>query len=64
LVYGASGDAVKELQKRFKADGFYSGVIDGKFLTSTVVAVKKYQKAKGIKQTGNLGVLTMAALNK
>jgi hypothetical protein len=64
LVYGAKGNDVKELQKRLTAEGFYKGAIDGKFLTSTVVAVKKYQKSKGIKQTGNVGTLTMAALNK
>jgi len=64
LAYGASGNEVKELQQRLKTEGLYAGAIDGKFLTSTVAAVKKYQKNKGIKQTGNLGALTMAALNK
>jgi len=64
LVYGSSGYEVKALQQRLKDEGFYSGAIDGKFLTSTVAAVKKYQKSKGISQTGNVGVLTMAALNK
>jgi len=64
LAYGSSGDEVKKLQQRLKDESFYSGSIDGKYLTSTVAAVKKYQKSKGIKQTGNLGTLTMAALNK
>jgi hypothetical protein len=64
LIYGASGNEVKELQTRLKAEGFYSGAVDGKYLTSVVTAVKKYQKAKGISQTGNMGPLTMAALNK
>jgi len=64
LAYGAAGDEVKALQKKLQAAGFYAGVIDGKFLTSTVTAVKKYQQSQGIKQTGNLGALTMAALNK
>jgi len=64
LAYGASGNEVKELQTRLKAEGFYSGAVDGKFLSSLIQAVKKYQKAKGIRQTGNLGALTMAALNK
>lgn len=64
LVYGASGNDVKELQKRLTSEGYYKDKITGKYLTSTVVAVKKYQKAKGIRQTGNMGVQTMAALNK
>lgn len=64
LAYGASGYEVKALQQRLKDEGFYTGTIDGKFLTSTVAAVKKYQKSKGITQTGNVGNLTMAALNK
>jgi len=64
LVYGSSGNDVKELQQRLKDEGFYSGAIDGKFLISTVVAVKKYQKSKGIRQTGNVGAQTMAVLNK
>lgn len=64
LSYGSSGNDVKQLQQRLKDEGFYSGAIDGKYLTSTVMAVKKYQKSKGITQTGNVGPLTMAALNK
>ena len=64
LTYGALGYEVKALQQRLKDEGFYTGTIDGKFLTSTVAAVKKYQKSKGITQTGNVGNLTMAALNK
>lgn len=64
LVYGALGNDIKELQKRLKAEGLYSGAIDGKFLSSTMAAVKKYQKKQGIKQTGSVGPLTLAALNK
>ncbi len=64
MAYGAKGEMVRELQMRLAAEKFYSGAIDGKYLTSTVAAVKKYQKAKGIRQTGNVGVQTMAALNK
>lgn len=64
LVYGSSGNEVKELQQRLKNEGFYSGAIDGKFLASTLAAVKAYQKSQGIIQTGNVGPLTMAALNK
>jgi len=64
LTYSASGGDVIELQQRLTDLGFYKDKIDGKFLTSTVTAVKQYQKSQGIKQTGNVGPLTMAALNK
>lgn len=64
LAFGAKGAEVKELQKRLAAEKFYKGAIDGKFLTATVTAVKKYQQSKHIKQTGNAGILTIAALNK
>jgi len=64
LAYGATGASVKALQQRLKDEGFYGGAIDGKFLTSTVVAVKAFQKKHGIKQTGNMGAMTMAELNK
>ncbi len=64
LVYGNSGKAVTELQQRLTALGFYKDKIDGKFLTSTVTAVKLYQKSKGLKQTGNMGPVTMSYLNK
>jgi hypothetical protein len=64
LAYGASGNEVKELQIKLKQAGLYNGEIDGKYLTSTVAAVKSFQKSQGIKQTGNLGILTIAAINK
>lgn len=64
LAFGAISNDVKELQKLLTANGFYKDQINGKFLSSTVAAVRKYQKSKGIKQTGNVGQLTMDALNK
>jgi len=64
LVYGATGRDVLELQQRLKTLGYYNNIIDGKFLTSTVTAVKAYQQSQGIQQTGNVGPLTLATLNK
>ena len=53
-----------ELQKRLTALGLYNGPISGKYFDQTANAVKKYQKQKGISQTGTVGSLTMNALNK
>jgi ferredoxin len=64
LQLGSIGNDVKELQKRLQAERLYVGKIIGKFDQNTRNAVKKYQKLKKISQTGNLGPLTMKALNK
>ncbi len=64
LKLGSSGAEVKELQKRLKKLGYYNGLIDGKYGKDTEKAVKAYQKAHGLKQLGNVGPGTRAALNK
>jgi len=64
LSYGSSGSSVKELQKILVAEGFFKEAVSGRYLTSTVIAVKKYQKSRGIRQTGNIGPMTLEALNK
>lgn len=64
LSYGVTSAEVKELQKCLTAEGFYRGAISGRYLISTVAAVKQFQKKNGIKQTGNVGPQTMSALNR
>jgi len=59
-----SGDDVSALQQRLKDEGYYNGAITGYYGALTTNAVRLYQKAKGINQTGTVGALTMAALNK
>lgn len=59
-----SGDEVSALQQRLKDEGYYNGSITGYYGALTTNAVRSYQKAKGINQTGTVGPLTMAALNK
>lgn len=61
---GAKGAAVLELQKRLKTDGYLTATPNGVYGPATTAAVKKYQKAKGISQLGNVGPATRAALNK
>ncbi len=49
---GAKGACVKRLQQALKTAGFSPGSIDGIFGPLTEAAVKKFQKAKGLKVTG------------
>lgn len=61
VQYGASGDAVKELQKYLNQNGFKLDV-DGQFGTQTHLAVKRYQKQKGLTVDGIVGSNTWASL--
>src|SRR3989338_4241402 len=66
--FGSSskGEDVKQLQLRLKEIGFLPAttVVNDKFGSATVLAVKKLQKANGIAQVGNVGTATLKALNK
>ena len=62
LRKGYTGDDVKSLQTRLKAQGYYTGSIDGKYGSGTVAAVKAFQKAAGLKQDGIAGPATCKAL--
>jgi hypothetical protein len=61
---GSAGKDVTELQTTLKKLNFYNGPINGKFGPLTETAVKKFQKAKKLTQTGALGPATRNALNK
>ncbi|MFA5080093.1 MAG: peptidoglycan-binding domain-containing protein [Candidatus Paceibacterota bacterium] len=64
LYVGIVGDEVLELQKRLSEEGYFMGLPTGTFGSLTQSAVMAYQKANGIRQTGNVGDATRAALNK
>lgn len=64
LKPGSKGQAVIELQKRLKAEGYFNEEPSGLYARKTVTAVRKYQKAHGIRTTGIVGPLTLAELNK
>lgn len=59
---GDSGSKVKKLQQALKIMGCYTGSIDGAYGSGTVEAVKTFQKAKGLKQTGSANKTTIAKL--
>ena len=64
LSFGSKGTVVSELQKRLKAEGFFSGPINGVFGPLTKASVIKYQGAHGISKLGIVGPATRASLNK
>ncbi len=62
LRQGASGGEVKELQRRLKNWGYYSGEVDGVYGPQTVEAVKYFQRKNGLTPDGIAGKATFAAL--
>jgi hypothetical protein len=52
------------VQGRLRGLGFYFGEIDGKIGPKTKAAIKRFQKAKGIAQTGELDDATASALHE
>ena len=57
-----NGDAVRALQKRLKALGYYSGTVDGDYGSGTIAAVTAFQQAKGLNADGIAGTKTLNAL--
>ena len=65
LRHGMSGDSVKDLQERLRAEGHFTfPTSTGFFGDVTLEAVKKFQAARGVPATGFVGPLTLAELNK
>ena len=62
LRQGATGGEVKELQRRLKNWGYYSGAVDGIYGKGTVEAVKKFQKKNGLTADGVARIATYRAL--
>lgn len=62
LKQGASGGEVKEVQRRLKLWGYYSGSVDGIFGAGTRAAVVSFQKKNGLTADGVVGKTTYKAL--
>ena len=62
LKQGATGGEVKELQRRLKQWGYYSGAVDGIYGPKTVEAVKYFQRKNGLTVDGIAGKATFEAL--
>lgn len=52
LQAGSAGEAVKELQLNLRDLGYFSGECDGVFGDATLAAVKRFQMANGLTETG------------
>ncbi|MBR3794839.1 MAG: peptidoglycan-binding protein [Clostridia bacterium] len=63
LAMGAEGEAVVNLQKNLKTLGFYDGDCAGKLGKGTVTAIKKYQKARGLTESGTADQATMVSIS-
>ncbi|MBQ8374288.1 MAG: spore cortex-lytic enzyme [Clostridia bacterium] len=62
LRQGARGGEVKEVQRRLKQWGYYSGSVDGIFGAGTKKAVISFQKKNGLTADGVVGKATYRAL--
>jgi peptidoglycan hydrolase-like protein with peptidoglycan-binding domain len=62
LKPGDSGAAVKKLQTRLKALGWYTGAIGGHYQSRTTQAVKDFQGAAGLEANGTATGETQSAL--
>lgn len=63
LRRGASGNAVRELQRKLLAVGSLSGGVDGQFGSGTEAAVRAFQRSRGLSADGIVGPATWAALD-
>lgn len=59
---GSRGKEVEAIQQFLKDWGLYNGDITGYYGNETQAAVKKFQKMKGISQTGTAGPQTLKAM--
>ncbi len=62
IMYGATGEKVREVQNRLKELGYLS-YVDGIFGNNTLTAVKRFQRAAGLTVDGIVGKGTLKALN-
>ena len=62
LRQGSTGSEVKEVQRRLKQWGYYSGSVDGIFGAGTKKAVIAFQKKNGLTADGIVGKATYQAL--
>lgn len=62
VKYGSRGADVTYLQQQLNAKGYNVGSVDGIYGNKTLVAVKAYQKDKGLTVDGIVGPKTWAAL--
>lgn len=57
-----SQDQIQQVQRRLNQKGFDAGAVDGKWNNRTQSALRNFQEAQGMKQTGNLDQKTVSSL--
>lgn len=62
LKQGSKGGEVKEVQRRLKQWGYYTGSVDGIYGKGTIEAVKRFQRKNGLTADGICGRATYVAL--
>jgi hypothetical protein len=62
LEPGATGAAVRQLQRALAAAGYSTGTIDGSYGPATKAAVTRFQQAHGLTADGVAGPKTLTAL--
>lgn len=62
LSWGSSGDAVRLLQQRLAARGYYRGPIDGNYGATTWQAVRLFQSRNGLPADGTVSARTWSSL--
>ncbi len=58
----ASGEMVKDLQHRLRAEGFNPGTIDGKAGSQTMQAMRAFQRKSGLPETENISRAVLVRL--
>lgn len=58
-TWGARGETVKEIQRKLKSWGYYTGSIDGVYGYNTWLAIRKFQSKNGLKIDGVAGGNTL-----
>jgi peptidoglycan hydrolase-like protein with peptidoglycan-binding domain len=57
-----SPNAVRNIQRRLRALGFYRGGVDGAWGAGTQSAIERFQQGRGLQATGQVNPATAAAL--
>ena len=64
IQMGQKSSNILALQSFLSDEGYFTADTDGKMKFTTVIALRKYQRANGIKQTGRVDTTTQKALLK
>ena len=64
LRFGSEGEAVQQIQRQLRAQGYYQDIVDGIYGSQTARAVAQFQQSRGLKADGIFGLKTWQELNK